>query len=101
LALVAWNWVPLWDQDSTTPAESCRRLKLLADAYGHFSALEILAAVPDRLEASAAMMRGIAADGDPALQRLRDAAHRDAGQHPSVGLRQRLPPLCATLQEGG
>lgn len=96
LELVAWNWIPLWDIDSI--AETCRRLKLLADAYRHFSPLEILAAVPDRLDASAATMRGLAAGGDAALQQLLDDTHRDARQPASTELRRRLPELCAALR---
>jgi Ser/Thr protein kinase RdoA (MazF antagonist) len=93
VALAAWNWVPLWDDPDRDDAEVARRLRLLVEAYGTFSPYEVLAAVPDRLEAATDLTRAMAASGDEAMRRLVD---RDLGPSRNP-LRQRLPRLIKAL----
>ncbi len=93
LALAAWNWIPLWEVPDRPDAEAIRRLRLLAAAYGTFSPYEVLAAVPDRLDAADELTRAMAAAGDEAMRRLIATMPGP----PRKSLRDRLPDLFREL----
>lgn len=95
LALTAWNWIPLWPVPNRTTAEIARRLKLLASAYGTFTPQEILAAVPDRLDAATQTSRAIAKAGDQAMREIVDP--NSQAPMPSVETRPRMVPLFREL----
>lgn len=95
LALTAWNWVPLWHVPDRTDAEVARRLRLLASAYGTFTPQEILAAVPDRLDAATQTSRAIAKSGDQAMRALINPD--DPRPMPSIEARSRLQPIFKDL----
>ena len=102
LAFIAWNCVPLWRADD--PAVTAARLDLIASTYGEFTALEILDAVPPRIQL---MLDGIpvaAAAGDPGMANLMTLGEPDRSarslaelvdRFPSIKVHLRPPPAAA------
>jgi 8-oxo-dGTP diphosphatase len=68
LAQIAWSTVPLFRPVADDLV--ARRLGVLATAYDGPTAVEILAAVPDRVRSVVAGLRAGIDAGDPSLQRL-------------------------------
>ena len=68
LAFIAWNCVPLWRDIGPEPAAA--RLGLIASAYGPYSALDILQAVPTRIQLMLEWIPRSAAAGDEGMVNL-------------------------------
>ncbi|MFZ0324720.1 MAG: phosphotransferase [Actinomycetes bacterium] len=96
LAFIAWNCVPLWaDID---PSHAARRLRLIAQTYGGFTAEQVLLAVPGRIRL---MMEGIvasAASGDPGMANLVAGGEPERDRAALAGLLDRIPRLVADLR---
>jgi mutator protein MutT len=69
VAFAAWSFVAPYDAE---PAEAARRLQVLANAYGTFTAAELLQAAPIRMNRALERIRAGAANGDEGMQRLID-----------------------------
>lgn len=86
VAFVAWQWVPLHNEDLAAQlgaphtAERPRRLAMLVDTYRLETPTELLAAVLARVAASRDGIIERAAAGDEPFIRLRDAGHAAAMQ---------------------
>ena len=63
LGLLAWTCVPLFRP--LDPAVAARRVRLVAETYGGFSALEVLDAAESRVRHSAAVVQGWIETGAP------------------------------------
>jgi hypothetical protein len=95
LAFIAWNCVPLWrDIGAQAAAE---RLHVIASSYGSYTALEILCAVPHRVQL---MLDGIpvaAAAGDAGMVSLMAVGEPERSQPSLDDLVQRIPAIAAHL----
>ena len=95
LAFIAWNAVPLW---RALPAEdAARRLALIADTYGGFTAREVLLAVPGRVQI---MLDGIparAAAGDEGMANLMGQGEPERSRRARDGLVGRVPAILRVL----
>lgn len=95
LAFIAWNCVPLWrDIGAGAAAE---RLELIASTYGWSSAVEILRAVPVRIQL---MLDGIpiaAAAGDEGMADLMTVGEPERSQRALDDLVRRIPRIAARL----
>ena len=92
LAFIAWNTVPLWSIDFH-PVETARRLELIAATYGSFGPIEILHAVPERIQL---MLDGIpvaAAAGDAGMANLITAGEPKRSQRSLARLVTRFPAI--------
>jgi hypothetical protein len=96
LAFIAWNCVPLWhDIEPETAAE---RLRVIAAAYGPFTAGQILHAVAPRIQI---MLDGIpvaAAAGDPGMANLMTAGEPERSRATLTALIERIPVLDRQLR---
>lgn len=92
VAFAAWNFVPLYDP-SVPDHEVRRKLELIADAYGDYSATEILRHVPVRMAAAFQRIRSNADYGDVGMRNLVDAGHVDRNEQQLDALLERLPGL--------
>ncbi len=96
LAFIAWNCVPLWSDVGADRA--ARRLALIADTYGGFTAGQVLRAVPGRIRL---MMDGIAAGavaGDPGMVNLIAGGEPEVDRTSLAGLVARLPGIESVLR---
>jgi hypothetical protein len=96
LAFIAWNCVPLWSDVGTESA--AERLELIASTYGTLTALEILHAVPGRIQA---MLDGIptaAAAGDEGMLNLMSVGEPERSQVALNALQRRFPLIVAALR---
>ena len=71
VAFAAWSFVAPYD---AKPDEAARRLRILAEAYGTFTAEELLEAAPIRMNRALERIRAGAARGDEGMQRLIDGS---------------------------
>jgi len=95
LAFIAWNCVPLWEDIGA--AEAAHRLRVIAEAYGTFSAAEILYALPSRIQV---MLDGIpahAAAGDAGMANLMTRGEPERSQRSLNGLITRIPGIARAL----
>ncbi|MBM7790958.1 NUDIX domain-containing protein [Tenggerimyces flavus] len=69
VAFAAWSFVAPYDAKQ---GEAARRLHVLAEAYGRFTAEELLEAAPIRMNRALERIRAGAARGDEGMQRLID-----------------------------
>ena len=96
LAFVAWNGVPMWavDRDLETYVEvAAQRLALVADTYGGLSPVDLLHAVPARIQL---MVDGIArgaAAGDAGLANLVRLGFHARDVATLAALRERVPAV--------
>ena len=101
LAFVAWNGVPMWavDRDVDSYADvAAQRLALVADTYCGVSPLDLLHAVPERIQV---MVDGIArgaAAGDTGLANLITAGHHARDVATLAALRERVPAVERALR---
>lgn len=95
LAFIAWNCVPLWrDVGSQLAAE---RLELIASTYGSHSALQILRAVPKRIQLMLDWIPRAAAAGDQGMVNLQTVGEPERSQRSLNDLMLRLPAIAALL----
>lgn len=95
LAFIAWNCVPMWT-DIGTP-EAARRLRVIAETYGTYSAAQILHALPPRIEV---MLDGIpahAAAGDAGMANLITQGEPERSRTSLKALMTRIPAITAAL----
>lgn len=103
LAFVAWNGVPMWavERDADTYVDvAVRRLTLVADTYGGVSSVDLLHAVPERIQL---MVDGIArgaAAGDTGLANLVAGGHHARDVATLAALRERVPAVERALRRG-
>jgi Phosphotransferase enzyme family len=91
LAFIAWNCVPLWRD--TGHREAARRLGVVSQGYGGFSARQVLYAVPRRIEA---MLDGIpraAAAGDRGMANLVAQGEPERSRASLTALLARIPAI--------
>jgi mutator protein MutT len=94
LAFLAWHDVPL-----ATPApDAARRLRLIARAYGHVSAIDVVRHVPIRIERSRRMITGGARAGDAGMRRLVATGVLQRIDRGLASLRSMLPELERALR---
>lgn len=95
LAFIAWNCVPLWrDIGRELAAE---RLELIASTYGSHSALEVLQAVPLRIQLMLDWIPKAAADGDIGMVNLMTVGEPERSRRSLEDLLVRLPSVAALL----
>jgi hypothetical protein len=95
LAFIAWNCVPLWrDVGRQLAAE---RLELIASTYGSHSALQILRAVPKRIQLMLDWIPRAAAAGDQGMVNLQTVGEPERSQRSLNDLMVRLPAIAASL----
>ncbi len=94
LAFIAWNCVPLWTDIG--PSAAASRLTLIASTYGGVDPLDILHAVPPRIQA---MLDGIpvAAAGDAGMANLMANGEPEQSRRSLAGLVERIPAIAAHL----
>jgi len=91
LAFIAWNCVPLWrDIGAELAAE---RLEIIATAYGDFSPLDILRAVPARIQVMLDGIPAAAAAGDPGMANLMANGEPERSTKSLSGLVRRMPAI--------
>lgn len=95
LAFIAWNCVPLWRDIGRGPAAA--RLDLIASTYGSHSALEILHAVPQRIQLMLDWIPRAAAAGDQGIVNLMSVGEPERSQRSLQALMVRLPTVSALL----
>jgi hypothetical protein len=91
LAFMAWNCVPLWQDND--PAFAATRLRLIASTYGVLDAVTILRAVPRRVQL---MLDGIpvaAAAGDEGMANLMTRGEPERSQIALDDLVRRIPTI--------
>ncbi len=96
LAFIAWNCVPLWTDIG--PALAAQRLELIASTYGVFSALEILRAVPGRIQVMLDRIPVAAAAGDEGMVNLMSVGEPERSQRSLDDLQRRIPLIAAPLR---
>lgn len=95
LAFIAWNCVPLWrDVGRGLAAE---RLELIASTYGSHSALEVLQAVPMRIQLMLDWIPKAASAGDEGMVNLMTVGEPERSQRSLEDLLGRLPTVAALL----
>jgi hypothetical protein len=95
LAFIAWNCVPLWID--IAPPVAASRLALIASTYGGVDPLDVLHAVPPRIQA---MLDGIpvaAAAGDEGMANLMANGEPEQSRRSLAGLVTRIPAIAAAL----
>jgi Phosphotransferase enzyme family len=95
LAFIAWNCVPLWTD--TGPSAAASRLRLIASTYGGVEPLDILYAVPPRIQA---MLDGIpvaAAAGDDGMANLMAKGEPERSRVSLAGLVERIPEIARSM----
>ena len=93
LAFTAWNCIPLW-RDIGDSA-SIGRLLLICSAYGDVSPIELIKAVPTRIQLMLDWIPQGAAAGDSGMRRLMSLGEPERSQVALAGLVPRL----ARMQE--
>ena len=96
LAFLAWNGVPLWGPIDAH--EAAGRLRAIASTYGTFSAGEILAAVPRRIQLTLAGIPTAAAAGDVGMADLMTAGEPERSQQALDDLVRRMPDIARHLE---
>lgn len=97
LAFIAWNCVPLWrDIGSDLAAE---RLEVIATAYGDLSPIEILRAVPARIQVMLDGIPAAAAAGDSGMANLMANGEPERSTRSLAGLVQRMPAIERRLRQ--
>jgi Ser/Thr protein kinase RdoA (MazF antagonist) len=96
LAVLAWNGVPLFR--AMPAAEAARRVRVLTAGYGRFTAEELLAAVPVRIQLSVDGIREAVRRGDPTMRNLTLIGEPENTERALVALRERLPAIEAALR---
>lgn len=91
LAFIAWNCVPLWRDVGEVRA--VRRLGLIAETYGGFSARQVLMAVPSRIQLMIDGIAAFAAAGDPGMANLVAGGEPQRDRAALAGLMDRIPRL--------
>ncbi len=91
LAFLAWNCVPLYRDIGAAPA--AERLELIAKTYGDFTAGEILAAVPVRIQIMLDGIPAAVAAGDAGMARLMDVGEPARSAASLADLRTRIPSI--------
>ncbi|MET3806935.1 hypothetical protein ABIB25_003955 [Nakamurella sp. UYEF19] len=92
LAFIAWNCVPLWRDMGAEVAAA--RLHVIAETYGHYSALDILVAVPGRITRMLEWTPLAAATGDEGIARLLAAGNEPEQSRVALdALQQRIPAI--------
>lgn len=95
LAFIAWNCVPLWrDVGRKLAAE---RLELIASTYGSHSPLEVLQAVPKRIQLMLEWIPKAAAAGDEGIVNLMTVGEPERSRRSLQDLLVRLPTVAALL----
>jgi hypothetical protein len=95
LAFIAWNCVPLWrDIGDQWSAE---RLGLIAATHGSHSALQILQAVPIRIQLMLDRIPRTAEAGDPGMINLQTVGEPERSQRFLNDLMERLPAMARLL----
>jgi hypothetical protein len=95
LAFIAWNCVPLWrDIGQELAAE---RLELIASTYGSHSALEVLQAVPQRIQLMLEWIPKAAAAGDNGMVNLMTVGEPERSRRSLEDLLVRLPSVATLL----
>jgi hypothetical protein len=95
LTFIAWNGVPLWR--SMDHREAADRLDVIASNYGTFTASEILAAVPGRIQLMLAGIPAAAAAGDAGMANLVAAGEPERSQRSLDDLVRRIPDIARHL----
>lgn len=96
LAFIAWNCVPLWSAEVGS-ATTARRLELIASTYGTHTPLEILRAVPARIQTMLTGIPAAAAAGDAGMANLITAGEPERSRASLAGLRERIPSIEGAL----
>lgn len=94
-AFAAWNFVPFLAD--LPVAEGARRVQLLADAYGSFSARAIAERVAVRMGRAVARIRAGAEAGDPGMRHLVEIGEMDYTEQALERHRARMPALLDQL----
>ena len=98
LAFIAWNCVPLWrDIGAALAAE---RLTLIAASYDDLSPLQILRAVPERIQLMLDWIPAAAAAGDAGMANVMRAGEPGNSSVALADLLTRIPAIAASLQYG-
>jgi Phosphotransferase enzyme family len=95
IAFAAWNTAPL--AVPMDPAYQAARLRLMADAYGAFTPLQILEAAPIRAQRSARVIRAGQVAGDPGMLNLAKVGEPDRTERRLKDLQRRIPEIAAYL----
>lgn len=95
IAFIAWNCVPLWAEIGRELA--AERLQLIASVYGSYSALEILHAVPTRIEIMLEWIPKAALAGDDGMVHLMSLGEPERSRRSLDDLLGRLPAIAALL----
>ena len=96
LAFIAWNCVPLWSDIGAENAAG--RLTLIADSYGGLGALEVLMAVPNRIQRMIDGIAASAAAGDAGMVNLVVGGEPERDRAALSGLRGRIPGILSQLR---
>jgi phosphotransferase family enzyme len=96
LAFIAWNCVPLWSD--VGPDRAAERLELIASTYGPLSPLEILHAVPGRIQVMLDGIPAAAAAGDEGMLNLMSVGEPERSQVALDDLQRRIPLIAAALR---
>jgi hypothetical protein len=95
LAFIAWNCVPLWaDID---PSAAASRLALIASTYGGIDPLDVLHAVPPRIQAMLDGIPAAAAAGDQGMANLMAKGEPERSRRSLAGLVTRIPDIARAL----
>jgi aminoglycoside phosphotransferase (APT) family kinase protein len=96
LAHLAWNAVPLF---RPVPADQAAdRLRVIADAYGGPTALEVLRAVPVRVRMSVDGIRDAVAAGDETMRGLTAVGEPERTERALAGLLTRIAAIEEALR---
>lgn len=95
LAFIAWNCVPLWR--GLNPQHAANRLHLIASTYGTHPALDILYAVPTRIDMMLDWIPTAAAAGDHGARNLLAVGEPERSQRALNNLHARIPAIAAHL----
>jgi len=97
LAFIAWNCVPLWRDIGD--AASLDRLQMIWDAYGRVSPVQVIEAVPVRIQWMLDWIPRGAANGDDGLRRLMTLGEPGRSQALLDNLIPRLSNMRAALDK--
>jgi hypothetical protein len=100
LAFVAWNGVPMWavDQSPDVYVEAAvRRVTLIADTYGGIEPLDLLHAIPARIELMVEGIPRAAAAGDVGMANLVAGGHHARDVETLATLRGLVPKVERSL----
>jgi hypothetical protein len=103
LGFLAWNGVPMWrvDLDPDDYAEvAARRLAVVAQAYGGVSPVDVLHAVPERVQAMVDGIPRAAASGDVGMANLIRTGTHAQDVATLAELRRRVPAVERALRRG-